>query len=332
MTLRLGLAGLGIHGRRYAQHLLAGEIPGAALTAVCRRDEARGREFARRHRLAYVGRAVDLADHPEVDAVILVLPPDEHPAAAEACLSHGRPVLVEKPLAPDAGRARVIVEAVERSGGFLMAAHTLRFDAVVEALLRERESIGPIVAVAVNQRFEPTDREWIDRPEPGGLVLNTGVHGFDLMRYLTGLEATIVQAQTASKLTRRTEDQFSALVHLDPGEVLATIDNVRCTHSRAGRIELIGERGQLWGDHIHRTLERVSGRERTDLGPVPVKHTVPTALTTFVDNVREGLPSPITAGDGLAALQMVDAARLSARTGRAVPIANHDGDRYESPV
>jgi myo-inositol 2-dehydrogenase/D-chiro-inositol 1-dehydrogenase len=326
MTLRFGLAGLGIHGRRYAAHLVAGEIPGATLTAVCRRDEARGRGFAEQHQVAFVGRAADLADHPDVDAVILVLPPDEHPAAAEACLSRGRPVLVEKPLAPDAARARGIVDAVVRSGAFLMVAHTLRFDAVVQAILREREAIGPLVAVAVNQRFEPTDREWIDRPEPGGLVLNTGVHGFDLLRLLTGLEATTVQAQAASKVTRQTEDQFSALVRLDPGELLATIDNVRCTHSRSGRIELIGERGQIWGDHIHRTLVRVTGRERTDLGPVAVRHTVPAALMTFVEALRDGRPSPITARDGLAALEMVDAARRSARSGRAISIAEIQAD------
>ena len=34
MPLRIGLAGLGIHGSRYAEHLLRGDVPRAALAAV----------------------------------------------------------------------------------------------------------------------------------------------------------------------------------------------------------------------------------------------------------------------------------------------------------
>ena len=41
MPLRIGLAGLGIHGERYARHLLRNDVPDARLTAVCRRDRGR---------------------------------------------------------------------------------------------------------------------------------------------------------------------------------------------------------------------------------------------------------------------------------------------------
>jgi len=33
--------------------------------------------------------------------------------------------------------------------------------------------------------FEPTRRSWIDTPGRGGILLNTGVHAFDLLRFLT---------------------------------------------------------------------------------------------------------------------------------------------------
>lgn len=321
MILRIGLAGLGVHGARYAAHLLAGDVPGARLTVVSRRDERAGRAFATRHGLTYVKDPLELATHGDVDAVAVVLQPDLHPALAEACLGHRRPVLVEKPLAPDVKAARRLVELVEQSGTPLMVGHTLRYDAVVQALKHEAQKLGGVHLIALNQRFEPSDRPWIDTPGVGGLFLNTGVHGFDLLRHLTGLEAVSVSATSARVLTERTEDQFVATVTLGAGDVLATVDNARSSTSRSGRIELVGATGQVWGDHIHRSLERVSGRERVDLGPVPARSTLPELLKDFVSGLADDRPPAIDVRDGLASIEMVEAGTRSAKLGRPVAIA-----------
>ena len=66
-----------------------------------------------------------------------------------------------------------------------MVGQTLRFDVVVRALKRESRGIGPLTTLSINQRFEPSDRSWIDTLGSGGMLLNTGVHGFDLLRFLT---------------------------------------------------------------------------------------------------------------------------------------------------
>jgi len=320
MAIRIGLAGLGVHGARYARHLLQGDVEGARLTAVSRADEPAGREFAARHGVAFVGRAEDLATHPDVDAVVIALPPLLHPQVAEACLASRRPVLVEKPLAPDVVRAARLREQVERSGTPLMVGQTLRFDPVIERLRAERESIGPLRMAAINQRFEPSDRSWIDTPGCGGLFLNTGVHGFDLLRHLTGLEAMSVWAAAQRGTTTATEDEFATVWRLGSQGLLAVMDNARSTRSRSGRIELIGEQGQLWGDHVHRTVQRVRGREATELGPLPETPTLPRVLQAFVDCLARQLPPPVTVADGLAAVEMVEAAQLSARERREVAI------------
>lgn len=322
--MRIGLAGLGVHGLRYAAPLLAGEISGAILTAVSRSDVERGAAFAAEHSLAFERDPRELAARADVDAVVLVLPPDLHPAAAVAALDAGKPVFVEKPMTPDAGSARKLADHVDAIGGWLMVGQTLRFDAVIEALLDRRNEIGELRAVTINQRFEPSDRPWIDTPGRGGLFLNTGVHGFDLVRHLAGGEPVSVVAEAARIETRATEDLFSAVFVLDNG-ALATVDNTRSTRSRSGRVELIGATGQLWGDHIHRSLEAVRGRERRELGPVPQRHTVPAALSAFAAALRDGSPPPVSAADGLAALEMIDAAERSAREGRRVLLSEVSG-------
>jgi predicted dehydrogenase len=318
--LKLGLAGLGIHGSRYANHLLAGEIPGATLAAVSRQDRNAGASFARDHGLAYAEDPRELAGMPGIDGVILVLPPDLHPAAAAACLDAGRPVLVEKPLAADARSAAGLAERVEKTGTPLMVSHTLRFDPVVRAIRDELKAIGALRLVAISQRFEPTVRGWIDVPGRGGAILNTGVHGFDLFRFLTGAEPRSVIAETASVVTRVTEDEFACVVRLEPGGILATLDNARTTLGRSARIEVAGERGQVRGDHIHRWLHRIEGRTETDLGPIPPGVTVPEALKSFVEVIASGSEPPVTARDGLAAVEMAEACALSARLGRRVDL------------
>ena len=316
MPLRLGLAGLGIHGARYAEHLLRGDVPRAVLHAVSRRDAAAGRAYAAAHGIAFVHEAEELAAHPGVDAVVAVLPPDLHPRLARACLERGKPVLIEKPLAADAASAAEIAALARETGVVVMVAHTLRFDPLVRRLRELAKDLGPLRVLALNQRFEPTDRVWIDRPGPGGALLNTAVHGFDLMRFLTGTEAESIDAQVETVATARTEDEVVALVRLAPGPILATLDNARTTAGRSGRIEIVGERGQLWGDHVHRGLFRVRGRDQESLGPVPPVPTVAATLAAFVDAVVDGTPIPCTVEDGLQAVRMAEAARRSAETGR----------------
>lgn len=316
--LRIGLAGVGVHGWRYARPLLEGTIGGATLAAISRRDERQGRELAERHGLDYLADPRELATCPGIDAVVAVLPPDLHPPVALACLDAGRPVLLEKPLAPNRQSAAAVVERAEATGTPLMVAHTLRFDAVVERVRREIPTLGTLRVMALNQRFEPTTRDWIDTPGRGGALLNTGVHGFDLMRFLTGAEAVSVVAESNAAVTRRTEDEFACVVRLEPGGILATLDNARTTRGRSGRIEIAGEHAQLRADHVLRTFSRIEGRTETSSGPVPGRHTVDVTLQTFVASVRDGSPPPITARDGLAAVELVEACLTSARLGRRV--------------
>jgi myo-inositol 2-dehydrogenase/D-chiro-inositol 1-dehydrogenase len=320
VSLRFGLAGLGVHGKRYAKHLLDGDVDGATLVAISRQDAQAGSAFATRHGVAFVPQPEALAVHPDVDAVILALPAELHPPVAEACLRAGTPVLVEKPLAPDVASARRIANLASETETPLMVGQTLRFDPLVRRLKEEGRRLGRLRMLALNQRFEPSDKAWLDSPHSGGLFLNTGVHGFDLLRFLTGAEPVRISAFSVAARTRATEDAFVANVQLEPGGILAVVDNARFSESRSGRIELVGDDAQAWGDHIHRTLERVVGRERTDLGPVPACNTLPLVVSAFADCLRHGTAPPVTADDGLAAIQMVQAAALSAREGRPVDI------------
>ena len=74
----------------------------------------------------------------------------------------------------------------------------------------------------------------------GGIVLHTGVHSFDLIRFLTGCEVTRVWCRTAKIITRETEDSFAMTCQLSSSSLLASIAGSRAMGGRVGVVELAG--------------------------------------------------------------------------------------------
>jgi predicted dehydrogenase len=205
-------------------------------------------------------------------------------------------------------------------------AHTLRWNGVVQTLRAELPSLGPLRAVYLNQRFEPSPLRWLDEPElsGGGIMLHTGVHSFDLVRYLTGCEVARVWCRTAQAVTRRTEDNFAALLELEGSEALVAVNGSRATAGRSGLIDLAGAEGQLVGDHHLGFAYRVRGTERVPLAlPEPVP-TVREALRAFLDLVRDGTPPPATVEDGARAVLVAEACYRAAASGTGVAVPDLD--------
>lgn len=309
--LQLGLIGMGSHGSRYAAHLAAGEVEGAALSIACRRDRAAGEAQAEELDARFTDDYRQVLEDPEVDAVIIVVPPALNVPIAGEALAAGKGVLVEKPLAPDAVSGRRLVEAARAAAVPAMVAQTLRFNSVVLAVRERIGSLGPLRLISLSQRFEPSSRIWLDEPESGGILRNTGVHSFDLLRFLTGREVEEALCFTRSIVTRRTEDAFAAVLRLSGG-ALAVVENDRATAARSGAIEIVGEKGQLRGDHVRHILEEGRVSEWTPVPLPPKAPTVRECLQAFVAALRGEAPVSIPLEEGLRAVEIVDACRESA--------------------
>jgi predicted dehydrogenase len=198
-----------------------------------------------------------------------------------------------------------------------MVAHTLRFNAVVQALKARVHEIAPLHSIYLSQRFEPSPLVWLDRKADsgGGIVLHTGVHSFDLLRFLTGGEVTQVWCQTSQVVTRETEDNFVMTGILSDPLLKGVVIGSRSTSSRSGLIELSGERGQLVGDHTHGFAYVIKGLERRELAVAPPAPTVRETVQAFVKGLRKDAPFPINVEDGLRAVAIAEACYQSAASG-----------------
>ena len=318
---RVGLIGVGKHGVRYARHI-RDDMPDLELVAIARRDPdraaAQARELGARPYTDYR----ELIERGGIDAVIAAVPSALNLDIVRCAARAGLPVLLEKPAAPSLAAGRELLATVQEHPMPVMVAQTLRYNAVVRALFSARAEVGALHSLTLTQRFERSVLGWIDDPEQagGGIVLQTGVHAFDLMRLLSGLEPDSVTCQTQMVHTRHTEDGFVATVRLGGGAALATVSCARNAGARNGHIELSGERGTLIGDHVLNRAYKVVGTTMEVLPLTPAVPTVREVLRDFIGAVRAGAPMPITLADGLRAVAVVDACYASARSGQAVVV------------
>lgn len=325
--VRFGLVGLGTHGMRYARHLLR-DVPGAQLYAVCRQDPALGEAFAREHNVRYYREYLDLLNDPRVDVVVVVTPPALHERICSTALGAGKAVLVEKPLARNTREAINIIEAVSRTAGWLMVAHTLRFNTVVRAIEHHLDEVGHIHTLSMSQRLEPPERDWMDdfALSGGGVILNTGVHLFDLVRYLSGDEVRRVYCESNRIFYEELEDTFIATLRLRRSNIQCVLDAARYAGGRSGRIEVVGEAAQLMGDFEHGYAMIIRGRKATPLDVAAPVQTIVETLKTCLQTLQRDEEPPITAIDGLQAVEIAETCYDSATSKEPVEILDEDDE------
>ena len=248
--LRIGLIGADKHGSRYAKHI-AEDIPQAELAGVCRRNAAEGEQLAAKYGCPYYADYRQLIENSDIDAIAIAVPPSLHPKIVEVACQAGKHILIEKPLAVSVAEAKWIRSLVEDSSVRCMVAHTLRFNSVIQALKAHIVEIAPLQSLYLSQRFEPSPLEWLDHKAEsgGGIILHTGVHSFDLLRFLSDCEVERVWCQTMKICTKETEDNFQMQCQFETPQLTGASAGSRSTQSRSGLIELSGANGQLIGDH-----------------------------------------------------------------------------------
>ena len=138
--MKIAMVGHGMMGAWHSDALKG--IPGAELYRLVGRRPEPTAEFAARHGYARCGTSLEeaLAD-PEVEAVIVGSPSEQHEAHAIMCLEAGKHVLLEIPIAMSLAGAERVAAAADRSGKTLAMCHPMRFRREREAL-RARFSSG----------------------------------------------------------------------------------------------------------------------------------------------------------------------------------------------
>ena len=126
-TIKVALAGAGAFGIKHLDGIK--NIDGVEVVSLVSRELEKTREVANQYGIGHV--TTELADSlalKEVDAVILCTPTQMHAEQSMACLTAGKHVQVEIPLADTLQGAQDVVAMAQSSGLVAMCGHTRRFN------------------------------------------------------------------------------------------------------------------------------------------------------------------------------------------------------------
>jgi phthalate 4,5-cis-dihydrodiol dehydrogenase len=246
--IRLGVAGL---GRAFAVTAPAFRDPRVEVVAGADpRAEARERFTQDYGAYAYPS-VEELSADPAVDVVYVATPHQFHAAHTRLACSHGKHVLVEKPMALALEDCRSMIDAARKAGVQLIVGHSHSFDLPI---LKTRELVrsGAYGAVRMITALDFTDFLYRPRrPEElatesgGGAVFNQAAHQVDIVRLLAGGKVSSVRAFTGNwDRARPTEGAYSCLLGFDHG-VFATLTYSGYAHFDSDEfMGGIGEMGQ----------------------------------------------------------------------------------------
>jgi predicted dehydrogenase len=308
---------------------------GATLCAIAARSRASAEKVAARHAIPV---ATDdwraILDRSDVEAVIIATPDDTHCEIACAAAQAGKAIMLQKPMAPSSAQCRTIIAAARRAGVILQVSFMHRyFEEVVAA--RELIAGGKLGKVlSARMRNATPGPDWSDwffsrAKVGGGVVLQLGVHGMDVLRHVLGDIDRLI-ATTALRRTERilvdgriiypdNEDHAFATYTFTKGPI---VSHEMCFSEIAGTdrfgleifcenavLQLRGPRGPL-----AMVAPKITGHSQWTTPELPQRPFGARHHASFLDIVRGRAAPDDTAESGLATLLVAEAIYRSAET------------------
>ena len=342
---RVVLIGYGLAGAVFHAPLIE-VVDGLELSAIVTRDRHRRRDARHKHpSAALLDSAADVwRRRGDFELVVVAAPNRLHVPLARAAIDSGIAVVVDKPFAPSAGEARQVVAEARARDVLLTVFQNRRWDGdmlTLQRLLAER-ALGNIF------RFESRFERW--RPqlaggwresgateEAGGLLYDLGSHLVDQALQLFGPARSVyAELDTRRESAEVDDDVFVALSHRSGVRSHLWMSSVAA--QPAARLRVLGSRATYVKHGLDVQEEELRAGARPDgpgwgrepeerwgiLGAGANLERVPTqpgAYQRFYEGVaaalHEGAPPPVDPDEVLVALEVLDAARASAR-GRCV--------------
>jgi len=336
--LRLGLAGAGRFGQLHAAVL--SRLPGVQLLAVADPDPG----ALQRTQLAHAversyGDALELIADPDLDAVVVATPDEQHHHQALAALRRGRPLFLEKPLAATWAEARQLAGVAHAHHTWLQVGLVLRYD-LSHRLLQQRiraGAFGDLVSIRAQRNCSRSSFAAIaDRIHT---VFRTLTHDIDLVLWLSGSRVRRVMATDYRQGDQLSPQACFALLELAngciaqlesswyvPAQAPANIGGQRAASCIDAELAVVGTRQSAKLRWLDSPLQIWSSegvqRPDTDLWPEVdgrVVGALAEQMADFARAVRTGMPSAIADfGAAVEGLRIAEAIIESAATGQPV--------------
>jgi scyllo-inositol 2-dehydrogenase (NADP+) len=284
---------------------------------------------------------------PKLDLVVVSTPHATHAPIARAALEHGAHVVVDKPFAITSAEARDLAAEAKKHGRLAIPFQNRRWDneiLTLQKLIRDG-TLGDI------QRYESRYERWRPNPkarwtEPGAGDRSEGVLG-DLTVHLVDQALTLFGPARSvyAELERQNpkvhviDDAFVAIRHV--GGVISHLFTSPNVAILGPRLTVLGSKGAYvkhgidpqeeallaggipgsagWGEEPESSWGKVGAGD--DVHPQRSEPGNYLAFYAGVERaIRDGAEPPVTTEQGVAMMEVLDAARLSAQMRKVVEL------------
>ena len=346
-TIGVAIVGYGLAGSVFHAPLIAAN-PDLELVSVVTANPERTAQAKARYPGVRIHRTVEelWSDAGAHDLVVVATPNRAHVPVALAALQAGMHVVVDKPFAPSSADGRRIASAAAERNLVLTVFQNRRLDGdflTLRRLIAEGALGQPFRFESRYERWRPElgKDAWRERGNPeeaGGVLFDLGSHLADQAIQLFGPPSHVyAEVERRRPGAQVDDDVFIALTH--PGDVRSHLWASLVSGSLGPRFRTLGTAGafekhgtdgqedQLGAgigpghpDYGREPKERwgflVAGDEVT---PIETERgAYPRFYEKVVDAIRTGTPPPVAPNEAVLTIEVLEAARASARSGEIV--------------
>ena len=334
MNIRMGLIGAGRMGRVFA-HTLASNVAEVDLVAVADSGSRTGEDVAARFGIErHFSDYHELLKREDIRAVVIATPTSTHAQVIKDAAAAGKHIFCEKPLAMTLEECDEAIAAVKQAGVKLQLGFMRRFDAAY-ALAKKKIDEGaigqPVVFHGISRDKGRTSLEFARRENSGGMILDMGVHDFDLARWLMGSEVVRVQTEGGCLVypeLKEVGDIDNALINLRfANHAVGNIDLSRnAIFGYDIRTEVLGSEGSLLIGTLQQTSMLVMTRDGISHDTIPgfmerFGDAYAAEIRDFVFCILEDREPSVTGDDARKATAIGMAATLSLDENRPVLVS-----------
>jgi predicted dehydrogenase len=284
---------------------------------------------------------VKMLDEVKPEAVFVTTSNDRHLEILKECAKRHIHYSTEKPMAANGAQAREMEETARQAHIKLMVNYWNAWAAPTYGLYRrvKADEVGPVQKLIVQYGHQgpkeigvsPQFADWLYDPvkNGGGALIDFGCYGAEWALWLKGRPSHVY----AYTLTLKTEQHYrvddDATILLEYPDAVAVLQASWDWPYGKGQVEVFGPKGSLLAtgsELLHRTPQSPASPQTLAGEPVqfePLPNEKSNPVSYLVDCIHNDKPieNPLAAEFNVGVVEILDAARESIRTGKAVSLA-----------
>lgn len=250
---RIGTAIIGCGSIAETHASVLQQLDSVELCGAWNRTFESGKAFCQKYGIKQYASFQEVLDDPNVEVLVLLLPPSQHLEYALAAAAHNKKLIVEKPLAVEYAEAQQIVAAYRRAELPIAVIYQNRFTAAAQTIKQAMDEgrLGRLLMADAYIKWYRSpeyyqSRQWRGSAAAGGGVLmNQAIHTIDLLQWFVGGVHRIKGTVKTLAHDIDAEDVGLAIVEYNSGAFGVIEATTTSVPAVCERIELRGTKGTV---------------------------------------------------------------------------------------